>query len=467
MNLAQLLALYQGQRADANARLDALTTLVATEARGFTPEEQAEFATLEATVSALVGDEARVQARLDAAAANAQPVIAVSQSVQAARAAAPVRAAAQAPAIIRARSHSDAFEGQTYTRSIIAQAVARMEGVSAMDVARARWGAQAASVEHLLQKRYAASVPGGSTTTYMAEMLDIDSEQDFITFLRSKTIFDRLNLRPLAPYVTVGGQDAAGTAFWVGEGRGIGVNALSLLTVSLTPLKLGAIKAVTKESLRINSTLQERVIRDDLIESAVQLIDGRFFSATAGGTGVSPAGIFYNLAALDSAGNDWQGVVADVNQLVATFVAAKNVNNLSLVMNPAMALTIGSLRGVMGNKMFPDIRIDGGTLENIPVLTGDNVGASVIALVKQDEIYSVEVAGPQLEISTTDQATIEMNDTPLANLNDSTAGTANPISMFQTESVAFKMVRPVNWAKRRAHAVAWIDDADYTPTPAT
>jgi hypothetical protein len=33
--------------------------------------------------------------------------------------------------------------------------------------------------------------------------------------------------------------------------------------------------------------------------------------------------------------------------------------------------------------------------------------------------------------------------------------------MFQTESTAIKVVRAINFAKRRSHAVQYIDDAAY------
>ena len=38
------------------------------------------------------------------------------------------------------------------------------------------------------------------------------------------------------------------------------------------------------------------------------------------------------------------------------------------------------------------------------------------------------------------------------------------VSMFQTDSVALKLVRAINWAKRRSNVVQYIKDAAYTPT---
>jgi hypothetical protein len=42
-----------------------------------------------------------------------------------------------------------------------------------------------------------------------------------------------------------------------------------------------------------------------------------------------------------------------------------------------------------------------------------------------------------------------------------TAASATLVSAFQTESILFKVVRNVNYAKRRSHAVQYIDNANY------
>jgi hypothetical protein len=57
------------------------------------------------------------------------------------------------------------------------------------------------------------------------------------------------------------------------------------------------------------------------------------------------------------------------------------------------------------------------------------------------------------------EASLQMDDAPI---NNSTTGTgASLVSMFQTNSIALRAERFINWAKVRAAAVALITDVDW------
>jgi hypothetical protein len=60
-----------------------------------------------------------------------------------------------------------------------------------------------------------------------------------------------------------------------------------------------------------------------------------------------------------------------------------------------------------------------------------------------------------------EHATIEQADNPSGASDTPTDQSQGIVGMFQTESVAMKVVQSVNFARRRTSAVAWIDDADY------
>ena len=72
-----------------------------------------------------------------------------------------------------------------------------------------------------------------------------------------------------------------------------------------------------------------------------------------------------------------------------------------------------------------------------------------------------------VEVSLSMDATIEQDDSPTGDAEAPTAASATMVSMFQTENVAFKVVRPINFAKRRTHAAQFIDGAAYTSAPAS
>lgn len=470
MTLAELLEHYRQLRVAANAQMEQLFATIAEAGRGFSTEEETTHETLQAQITKLDGDITRVEARISAAATHAAPVV-IGEPAIAARAAAPAAAAAaptrSAPAVITARTVTDRFQGQTFARLAIARALSRETGMAVPDVLEARFGAQATRLARWLRNpaNAANEVTGGTSATWLAELYDITGLQDFIEYLYSKTVVDKLDLRKVPPYVTFGGQDGASSGYWVGEGRAIPVTNLSLLTVSLTPLKVAAIAAISKETIRYAGPASERIVRDSLAEALIQRKDGTFFSSSAAVAAVSPAGVYNGVTPVASAGDDAAGVRADALQLLNTFVTAKNAGGLVWVMNPSMALTIGGMVNSFDQKVFPGLTIEGGTFMDLPVFVGDNVSSSYLTLVKPSDIYQVDDNSPAVEVSVSDTATIEMSSAPVANVGVPTGQTQNPVSMFQAESVAFKVVSPFNYAKRRAGAVAYVNDAAYGTPP--
>jgi hypothetical protein len=73
------------------------------------------------------------------------------------------------------------------------------------------------------------------------------------------------------------------------------------------------------------------------------------------------------------------------------------------------------------------------------------------------DYVSVSGDAPRFEIS--DQATLHMEDTNPLQL--AAAGTPAVVaapaqSMFQTDSLALRLILPLNWTMRRAGVVAWV-----------
>ena len=66
----------------------------------------------------------------------------------------------------------------------------------------------------------------------------------------------------------------------------------------------------------------------------------------------------------------------------------------------------------------------------------------------------------QIVIDASEEASIQMLDNPT---NASTGGTTatTMVSMFQTNSVALRATRFINWSKRRSFAVQYVKDAAY------
>lgn len=372
---------------------------------------------------------------------------------------------------IRNADPEDKFKGQGFARLAMAKAaafVAMKEGnyISAGDFAQARWGKSHPKMVQWIK----AAVAGGGTGAgeWGAELAQSDTRYtgDFVEFLYSMTVFDRLPLRSVPSRVHIKGQDGAATGYWVGESKAIPVSKGDASDIELTPLKVGAIAICSKELIADSSPDAEKWIRDMIAEASAQRVDQTFFSAAAAVAGVSPAGILNGVTALAPTGTDAAAVRADLFRLYEAFLTAKNSSNLVHVMNPSLAKSISLMMNALSSvKEFSDLRSTGGTLEGDPVYTGDNVAAGAWLLLKPSDIWKIGDSG--LQLSMTDNATIEQDSAPTGASDTPTAATATLVSLWQTESIGFKVVRRINWAKRRAHAAQVLTGAEYGPGAAT
>lgn len=366
-----------------------------------------------------------------------------------------------APAIHMNKDADEKFKGQNYTRIVIAKALSRLSDgdASPLAIAEARWGKTNPTLINVMK----AAVPGGGTGTgeWGAELAAIDQRYtgDFIEFLNSQTVYDKLPLRQIPANVQIKGQDGAATAYWVGQSKAIPATTADFFNVNLTPLKVAALAVVSNELLRDSSPSAEQLVRDALVEASSQRVDSTFLSASAGSPGVSPAGILNGLTGIVSAGTDGAGLRADIKALYAAFIAAKNVNGLHLVTTPSLAKSIQLMTNALGLSEFPTITASGGTLLGDTVTTGDNVTAGQLIMLKPNDIYRIGDSGVQVSISR--EAMIEQDTAPTGATDTPTGASANFTSMFQSESTAIKVVRSINFAKRRASAVAFVTGADY------
>lgn len=362
---------------------------------------------------------------------------------------------------MKSEDQEEKFKGQNFVRQVIAKALAsKMQGVRPSEVAEARWGKSSPTLVRVIK---ANEIAGGGEQSgkWGAELVQADTRYtgDFIAFLYGMTVYDRLGLREIPANVVVKGQTGANTGYWVGENKAIPNSKPTFSSVTLSPLKVAAMAVVSNELLRDSTPAAEQLVRDSLVESSSQRIDTTFISTAAAAANVSPAGILNGAALLSSAGVDQAAVLADVKTLYRPFIAAKESSGLVFVMNPSTAKAIGLIINALGLPAFPNLGASGGTLLGDPVVTGDNVPSNFIVLMKPSEIYRIGDLGVTVAVS--QEATIEQSSAPIGNTATPTAMTQAYTSMFQEESTAIKVVRPINFALRRATGVAYIANADY------
>lgn len=371
-----------------------------------------------------------------------------------------------------ARERAEDFPGQNFTRMVIARTLSQVDRLNMagdcptpVEIAMKRWGMTNPKLVEVIRAGVAGHGSGSGEPG--AELVALNSQfmGDFIEYLYSMTVYDRLPLQPVPANVTIKGQDGAATGYWVGENKPIPASKGDFSSVTLTPLKAAALATCSLELMRDSSPSAEMLIRNALVNAAAQRLDTTFLSADAAVSGVSPAGMLNGLTAFNSIGNDGDSVRADIKQLYAPFINAKNASGLAFVMNTSLGKSLQLMRNALGQREFDGITQNGGTLEGDTVYTGDNVNATHMLLVKPSDIYRIDQRG--VEIALSQDATIEMDTAPTGEGDTPTAQSASTVNMFQAGMVALRVIAPINFAKRRSHAVQYISDATYGTVAST
>ena len=128
------------------------------------------------------------------------------------------------------------------------------------------------------------------------------------------------------------------------------------------------------------------------------------------------------------------------------------------------AVAISMMQNALGQPEFSSMNPSGGTFLGYPAIVSQSAlmtdspsGGNLLIFLVPSEIMLADDGGVDIEVS--GEASIQMSDTPN---NDATSGTGQSlVSMFQTDSVAIRAIRHVNWGKRRTGAVQFIDDTIY------
>lgn len=453
MKISEQVRDLENTRAARVSRMEEVASKAMEEGRSLDEAEQEEFDGLSAEVKGLDADLNRMRELETLMGYKAEPVPTKKATDP------PHGEPHRGPKIIVNREAEDKFEGQSFTRKVIAKALAQASGDSAIHIAEKRWSKTNPKLVEVIR----AQVAGGGTGSgeWGAELADSDTKYtgDFIEYLWQQTLYDQLPLREVPARVHIKGQDGVGTGYWVGESKPIPASANDFNDVELTPLKVAALSVVSNELLADSSPSAEMLVRDALIGAIAQRTDTTFMSSDAAVSGVSPAGILVGANTASSSGPDVEGLYEDIQNLYAYFLAVYNAKGLVYAMNPSTAKAIQLMRSSLGQKQFPDINADGGMLEGDRVFTSDNVSSSNLVLLKPSDIYRIGDMG--IEVSMSRDAFIEQHTAPTGATDTPVAQTQYGTSMFQAESTAIKLVRRINFAKRRSSAVAYLSGVAY------
>lgn len=456
MNYAEQISAFETKRAATVAANAAIMEKAAEEGATLDADQQSEFDENEADIAAIDKHLGNLKKMESQSKASAKPVEG--------------QKADDASASRAGRVHASVKEqlapGIGFARIAKVKALAKLDGESVREVSKSLYGENSATHGFFAKAAVSAHDTSGGLVGD-----ETSAFADFIEYLRPMTILGKFgqngvpSLRQVPFRVPLIGQDSGGEGYWVGEGKAKPLTNFTFSRSVLEPLKVANIAVATEETLRDSSPSAETILRDQLAAALAARLDIDFIDPTkAAVAGVSPASITNGVTFEVSSGTDADAVRADVKALFNAFIAANNAPTSGVwIMPSTVALSLSMMLNPLGQQEFPGINMNGGTFMGLPVIVSeyvptaydpDGAGAAtagaVVVLANASDIYLADDGGIAVDMSR--EASLEMSDAPTG---DSIAPTAaSLVSMFQTNSVAFRAERTINWGKRRASAVA-------------
>jgi len=311
----------------------------------------------------------------------------------------------------------------------------------------------------------AASAPATTTTSGWASQLVNTGYVDFLDLLLPASVFPGLASRAMrlsfgrngvisiptrAPTPTIAGS-------FVAEGSPIPVRQGAFTSQTFTPKKMGVISAFTREIAEHSTPAIETLIRNAMQEDTSVSLDAILLDTTAASS-TRPAGIRNGVSGLTAtAGGGFAALVGDIKQLTNALLTGSSGNLRSPVwiMNPAQSLSIGLTQNAGGDFPFAT-EINQKRFTGYPVVVSGNVTAGMVILLDAADFAVIEAGAPRFDVS--DQAVLHFEDTTPVQIG--TTGAPNVVaaparSLWQTDSMAIRMILDVNWGFVRAGTIAF------------
>jgi len=465
---AEHIASLEATRAEKSERMKQIHKAVMDEGRTMNTAEVEEFETLQGDIKAINADVDRTKALEDQDKLTAKPVDDKTKA-NAPASSTPLRGADLQLKTVEKLEPGIAFARYAICltkakgRHDVAQKLAERHYPQTESVVKTlKAQAEGADLSEMFKTK--TNIPAGNTTdtTWAAPLVYAQTfGGDFINYLRPKTLIGQAQFRPIPFNVRVGGQTSGGTANWVGQGKAKPVTKFDFNATSSSFTKVAAIAVITQELARFSDPSAEVLVRDSLADCVIAKIDGDLFDPDAAAVAnVSPAGLLNGVNPVAGpASQDPDDIRCALLRLWApwdsTFLGARP----AYYTTPAVARNLAFKRDSLGNVAFPGVTPFGGTLDGIPLRVSQYLannggsGGSPFILVDESEVYLADDGNVTLDQS--DQVSLEMSDAPASNSGTPTA--SQSVSMWQTNSVAFRAERFIWWGLRRSGAVQWID----------
>jgi HK97 family phage major capsid protein/HK97 family phage prohead protease len=360
--------------------------------------------------------------------------------------------------------------GERYLRSLVAMVISEAGRRSKQphEVLAERYGSDG-KVDEAQRTVFdvvtrASTAPATTTTSGWASQLVETENVAFMDLLMPASVYPGLASRGLrlqfgrSGILSIPSRSSTPTVAgsFVLEGNPIPVRQAAVTSQTFTPKKMAVISTWTREIAEHSTPAIEGLVRNAMQEDTSVALDTVLLDATAAST-TRPKGLREGVSVTTAtAGGTFTSLVTDLKNLVGALITASNGNLRSPVwiMNPIQALSISVTQNAGGDFPFAN-EINNNRFQGYPVIQSSTVTAGMVFLVDAADFVAIEGGMPRFDVST--EATLHLDDTtPLA---IGTAGSPNTVaapvrSLFQTDSVALRMIMDVNWGMRRS-TVAW------------
>ncbi|WP_312838438.1 phage major capsid protein [Pantoea piersonii] len=451
MNIAEQIKTFETKRATLDAERQAVMSKAFDEGRTLDAEEEEKYDEVTTEIKSVDAHLARLRDMESAKAATAQPV-------QKAAAGTVVNTTdTRAPAVIHVEKPLE--KGIAFARFAKSLAAANGSRTEALEIAKRQYPRDA-KLHHVLK----AAVGAGTTTDpqWAGSLVEYQEyAQDFVEFLRPQTIIGRFGqgnipaLRQVPFNIRIPAQTSGGSASWVGQGKAKPLTRFDFESITFGFSKVAAIAVLTDELIRFSNPAADALVRNSLAEAVIARLDADFVNpAKAEVANVSPASITNGAQQIPSAGSP----DTDSTNAFQVFIdAGLQPTGGVWLMSSTTALALSKRKNALGQKEYPDMTMFGGTFEGLPAIVSQYVG-NLLVLVNAPDIYLADDGGVAVDMSR--EASLEMESEPTG---DSVTPTPTEmVSMFQTNSVAIRAERWINWKRRRTAAVAVITGVNYS-----
>jgi HK97 family phage major capsid protein len=462
---AEQIGAFENKRAANIASMKSLMDKAGEEGSTLDASQQEEFDGLTADNEAIDGHLKRLKTMEASAIATAKPITEVKTFEQG--------SAARSPAPVQIRKELP--KGTSFIRLMGAKWLSQQNFRPAADIAKEMFH-DTPEVEMVLRSGIDAgnyyqktAVNAGTTTdsSWAAPLVVAQNmASEFFDMLRAATILGRIpNLRRVPFNISVPRTLTDPTAYWVGQGDVKPVSSMTFDQVTLPFHKVAGIVPITEELMRFSNPAAEGIIRTALVGALTYLTDRDLLDPSKAAVGVvNPASLTNGVTPIVASGTTAAAFRNDLGDLIATYLGLNmSPAGLVLIMTSSQAMRLGLMRNSLGNKEFPDIGINGGTIEGVPVITSENIvatggsptdGYPIVAL-NAPEILLADDGGVSIDVSR--EASLQMNDAP-----DSPETTSTIlVSLWQRNMVAIKAERFITWKKGRTGAVQFISSGKY------